>query len=44
LTDDAGETIANSAVNTATERSTEYTDDEINKVKAWVTANFEPAT
>jgi phage minor structural protein len=44
LTDDAGEAIANSAVNTATERSTEYTDDEINKVKAWVTANFEPAT
>ena len=44
LTDDAGDAIANSAVNTATERSTEYTDDEINKVKAWVTANFEPAT
>ena len=42
LTDDAGEAIANSAVNTATERSTEYTDDEINKVKAWATANFAP--
>ena len=44
LTDEAGDKISNNAVNTATERSTEYTDDEINKVKAWVTANFEPAT
>ena len=42
LTDEAGDKISNNAVNTATERSTEYTDDEINKVKAWATANFAP--